>query len=324
MGKELRKVDISFIIPCYGSEDTLCGVCDEIRQKMSERSEKKYEIITVNDCSPDNVWNVMLEMSEERPEVKCINLAKNGGKHAAVMAGLNWASGEYIVLLDDDGQCPLDRLWDLLEPLKNDWDIAIAKYKEKKESRFKRFGSMLNNIMSIHMINKPKDLQLSNFLAFKRFVADEVIKYTSAFPYIDGLLLRTSSKICNVPMEQRERAAGVGNYTLKKSLALFLNGFTAFSVKPLRVADIIGAVSAAGGFLYALAIIIRKLVTPEIAVGYSSLMAVILIIGGIIMLLLGLIGEYVGRIYICLNNSPQYVIREKINIDPDVNNNERS
>ena len=315
-------IDLSFIIPCYGSERTITGVCNEIKSKMLERQEMKYEIIAVNDCSPDNVWSVLKSLAGKHDNVKCINLAKNGGKHAALMSGLKYASGERCVLLDDDGQCPLDKLWDLLEPLNNDWDISIAKYKKKRESKFKQFGSKINNIMAIHMINKPKELQLSNFVAFKRFIADEILKYDNPFPYIDGLLLRSSSKIYNVQMEQRERTDGVGNYTFKKSISLFVNGFTAFSVKPLRVASIAGALSALIGFIFVIYIVTHKIIYPDVPMGYSSIMATLLIIGGIIMAILGLIGEYIGRIYICLNNSPQYVIREKINFDREKNSAE--
>lgn len=304
---------LSFVIPCYRSELTIEGVYKEICQKMSETPDLEYEIIAVNDCSPDNVYDVLKHISETDFKFKVINLAKNSGKHAAVMAGYSVATGDIIINLDDDGQCPMDKLWDLIKPLEEGYDISIAKYPLKKESFFKRFGSKVNAIMAIHMINKPKELQLSNFSALKRFVMSEILKYTNPYPYLDGLFLRSSSKIANVTMEQRERTAGVGNFTLKKSLALWINGFTAFSVKPLRAATVLGVICAFIGFVVGLYMIIQKLIKPEIVAGYTSLIAVILFIGGLLMLMLGLIGEYIGRIYICINNSPQYVIKDTIN-----------
>ncbi len=306
---------ISFVIPCYGSELTLRGVYDEICSKMAERPEVDFEIIAVNDSSPDNVYNVIKEIAAADSRFKGVNLARNGGKHAAVMAGFKYVTGDTIINLDDDGQCPIDRLWDLIEPLNNGYDISMASYPIKKESAFKRFGSMVNALMARYMINKPKELQFSNFSAIKRFVLNEILKYTNPYPYIEGLLLRTSSRIANVVMEQRERAVGTGNYTFKKSLSLWLNGFTAFSVKPLRAATIIGFICAFMGFAFGIITIIRKILNPEILMGYSSLMAVILFIGGLLMMMLGLIGEYIGRIYISINNSPQYVVRETINTD---------
>lgn len=308
-------VNISFVIPCYHSELTIKDVIDEIRCKMMERSDWDYEIIAVNDCSPDNVLLRLKELAENNGKLKVIDLAKNSGKHAAVMAGYSVAKGDVIINLDDDGQCPMDRLWDLIQPLNNGYDISVAKYPVKKQSAFKNFGSKINAIMSHFLIEKPKSLYLSNFSAMRRFVIDEIIRYDKPYPYLEGLMLRTTSKICNVEMEERERTVGIGHFTFKKSLKLWLNGFTAFSVKPLRISTILGVICALIGFVFGIVTIIHKLLNPEILIGYSSTMAVFLFIGGMIMMMLGMIGEYIGRIYICINNSPQYVIREMVNIE---------
>lgn len=306
---------LSFVIPCYHSELTIGSVVEEICSKMSEKPDIDYEIIAVNDSSPDDVLTVLKELAEKDKRVMVVDLAKNVGKHGAEMAGFSFASGDFIVALDDDGQCPMDKLWELIEPLYNGYDISIAKYPIKKQSAFKNFGSKMNALMAQFLIEKPRSLYLSNFSAMKRFVVDEMKKYDKPYPYLDGLMLRTSSKICNVDMEERERAAGVGHYTFKRSLKLWLNGFTAFSVKPLRISAILGLICAFIGFVYGTVTVINKLAHPEIQAGYSSTMAVLLFIGGMIMMMLGMVGEYIGRIYICINNSPQYVIRETINMD---------
>ena len=308
---------ISFCIPCYGSEKTIKYVIDEIVETVGQKSEEyDYEIIAVNDCSPDNVLSVLKEEAQNNSKLKVVDLARNFGKHSAVMAAFSIVSGDYIVCLDDDGQCPTDRLWDLLEPIINGgYDYSMAKYDKKKQSNFKNFGSALNSFMTRVLINKPKDMKFTNFKAMKRFVVDEMLKYNNPYPYIEGLTLRTTRKIALVEMEERERYEGTGNFTLKKSIALWVNGFTAFSVKPLRISTILGMIFASFGFLVGIIVVIRKLVNPAIAMGYSSTMAVLLFIGGIIMLMLGMIGEYIGRIYISLNNSPQFVIREIINED---------
>ena len=307
---------LSFVIPCYGSEKTIEYVINEIKEVVLQRKEYDYEIICVNDASPDNVYSVLHMIADANPKVKIVDFSKNFGKHSAVMAGFSIASGDYIVNLDDDGQCPMDRLWDLVDPLIEDKaDMTMAEYPKKKQSAFKNFGSHVNSLMSIMLINKPKNLQFSNFSVMKSYIVKEILRYENPYPYLEGLILRTTNRILSIKMEERERLSGKGNFTMFKSLALWVNGFTAFSVKPLRVSSLVGILCAIVGFVFGLMTVIRKLMIPTISVGWSSIIAIMLFIGGIIMVMLGLVGEYIGRIYISLNNSPQYVIREKINCD---------
>ena len=232
------------------------------------------------------------------------------------MAGMSKVTGDYIVLMDDDGQCPMDNLWDLIKPLEEGHDVSIAKYPQYKQSIFKSFGTIVNRKMTEIVIGKPKDLSFTNFSAMKRYIVEEIKQYKNPYPYMTGLLLRTTSDIVNVKMEERERISGSTNFTLRKMLNLWINGFTAFSVKPLRISTVIGIITALVGFIYGIYIILHKLfVHSAVLQGYSSTMAIILFIGGIIMMMLGIIGEYIGRIYISINNSPQYVIKEMINME---------
>lgn len=277
---------------------------------MAERSSFDYEIIAVNDCSPDNVFDILKELVNKNPKITVINLARNMGKHAALMAGFSLVRGDEVIVLDDDGQCPMNEMWKLYDALGSEFDVSVASYPHKKQSTFKNFGSALNHLMSRILLSKPKDIQFSNFLIIKRYIIEEMIKYQNPYPYIDGLILRTTRRITCVEMEERERYVGNGNFNLYRSLKLWLNGFTAFSVKPLRIATILGILVAFAGFISSIYIIIKKILNPEMLMGYSSTMAVMLFIGGAVMIMLGLIGEYIGRIYICINNSPQYVIRE--------------
>ena len=312
--KENKK--ISFIIPCYGSEKTVGIVIDEIDKKVKERKEYDYEVVAVNDQSPDNVWNVLKDIAKKNSKVKLINLAKNMNRPGALMAGMSKVTGDYIVLMDDDGQCPMENLWDLIKPLEEGHDVSIAKYPQYKQSLFKSFGTVVNRKMTEVVIGKPKNLSFTNFSAMKSYIVEEITKYKNPYPYMTGLLLRTTSDIVNVEMEERERIEGNTNFTLRKMLNLWINGFTAFSVKPLRISTVIGIITAVIGFIYGLYIIIHKLFVNTVVVpGYSSTMAALLFIGGIIMMMLGIIGEYIGRIYISINNSPQYVIKEMVNMN---------
>lgn len=309
---------LSFIIPCYGSEKTVGIVIKEIDEIVSKNDKYDYEIIAVNDHSPDNVWNVLKEIAKGNNKVKLINLAKNMNRPGALMAGMSKVTGDYIILMDDDGQCPMENLWDLIKPLEEGHDVSIAKYPTYKQSKFKSFGTIVNRKMTEIIMEKPKDLSFTNFSAMKRYIVEEIIKYKNPYPYMTGLLLRTTSDIVNVEMEERERITGNTNFTFKKMLNLWINGFTAFSIKPLRISTVIGAITAALGFIYGLYIIIHKLfVHSAVLEGYSSMMAVLLFIGGIIMMMLGMIGEYIGRIYISINNSPQYVIKETVNMNKE-------
>lgn len=307
---------ISFVIPCYGSEKTIKSVVDEIIFEMDKNKKYAYEIIAVNDYSPDNVWTVLKDIASRNRHVKLIHLAKNMSRHGALMAGFSKVSGDFVCVLDDDGQCPMNNFWKMMKEIENGHDVVAAKYTEYKQKPWKSFGTLVNRKMTEMMMGKPKNIFFSNFGIMKRYVVDEIIKYKNPYPYVTGLVLRTTKDIVNVEMEERKRLAGDSNFTLKKCLDLWMNGFTAFSIKPLRISSILGAICAGFGFIYGLILIIIKICNPEaIDPGYSSIVALLLFIGGMIMLMLGMIGEYLGRIYISINNSPQYVIKEEVNFE---------
>lgn len=306
---------ISFVIPCYKSEYSIKNVVEEIVLQFRDKLDYDYEIILVNDASPDDLQNVIKEICKKSKRVKYISLCKNFGQHGAIMAGFRFTKGKYVVTLDDDGQCPTNEIFRMIELLESNHDIVIAKFDEKKQSILKNIGSKVNDIMASILIDKPRDLKFSSFCAYKDFVIKEIIKYQNSYPYIQGLALRVTNNIVNLEMEHRERQAGESTYNLKKLISMWLNGFTAFSVKPLRIATVIGSGLAFLGFLYAVYTVINKIINPNILIGWSSIMAVLLIVSGVILFMLGLIGEYIGRIYISINSAPQYVIRESVNIE---------
>ncbi len=310
---------ISFVIPCYNSQKTILEVIKEITDVMQTNYEFTFEIILISDNSPDDVFNVIKEESRNKFHIKGIELAKNFGQHAALIAGYNHSTGDIVVSLDDDGQTPANEVFKLIDKLNEGYDVVYASYRDKRHNYFRNLGSKLNDLMAECLISKPKNLKVSSFFCAKKFVIDEMKKYDKAYPYLLGLVLRTTQNVCDVDVIHRERFAGKSNYSIKKLVGLWLNGFTAFSIKPLRIATFFGIITAFSGFVFGLYTIINKVLHPQILAGYSSTMAAILFIGGMIMLMLGLLGEYIGRIYICINNSPQYVIREMINIEEKKN-----
>lgn len=314
---------ISFVIPCYNSEKTVEGVVGRIDQVMiRDFPTDEYEVILVNDCSKDHTKETIFALHDKKTYVKAIDLAKNVGQHGALMAGLNHAKGDYVVTLDDDGQTPIENLKLLMEKIFEGYDVASAKYIARHQgSVFRKFGTFVNRKMTRRLIGGPEGIRLSAYLVLRSFVVAEICKYKNPYPYITGLVVRTTHNIANVEMEQDARVVGESGYTIKKLLGLWLNGFTAFSVKPLRVATMLGLVSSFAGAIFAIITIIRRIVLPNIQVGWSSLAVLILIIGGLILFVLGILGEYVGRIYMCMNNAPQYIVREETLDEKDNNTN---
>lgn len=309
-------IKLSFVIPCYRSENTVINVVEEIETTLKLRPEYDYEIILVNDCSPDNVWEVITKRVSVDDKVIGICLAKNFGQHSALMAGYNNVSGDLVISLDDDGQTPVSDVFKLIDELDNGkYDIVYATYPESHRSLFRRLGSSFTRKVTDYLFDIPSNKkEASSFYVAKRFIIEEIIKYKNAFPFLSGLVLRTSRNYGFVTLERRERLSGKSGYSLRKLIGVWLNGLTSFSVKPLKFGTQFGFIFAFLGFVFAVYTIIRKLfINPEIQAGWSSTISVIMITGGVIMMMLGLIGEYIGRIYICINSSPQYVIKEIVN-----------
>ena len=303
---------ISFVIPCYRSEKTLADVVEEIKTTMATIGHE-FEIILVNDCSPDKTYEVIKQLVAENKNILGLDLAKNFGQHCALMAGMRHSTGDVVVCLDDDGQTPADEVGKLLDKLDEGYDVCYASYGKKQHSGFRNFGSKVNELMTRIMLGKPKELKVSSYFAAKRFVVDDMLRYEQSYAYVIGLVLRATKNVANVEVNHRARSVGESGYTLAKLFSLWFNGFTAFSIKPLRIATAIGCFCAGTGFLYGIYTIIKKFILMnDVQAGFSALMSVLVFMGGMVMLMLGLIGEYIGRIYICMNNSPQYVIREKV------------
>lgn len=306
---------LSYVIPCYRSMQTIASVVEEIQQTMDGRREFTYEIILVNDGSPDDLWSVLCGIAKKKPNVICVDLAKNFGQYAALMAGYHYTTGDIVISLDDDGQNPADEAMKLVAKVNEGYDVVYARYKQNMESAFRRFGSWVNHKMEEYLIGKPKGIATQSFFAAKRFVIEEMLKYSHAYPYIDGLVFRSTRNVADVEVIHRSRTIGSTGYTFSKLIGMWLNGFTAFSVKPLRIATVVGALCAFSGFIFGLRTVIAKIQNADSPAGYTTIVALLLLIGGIVMLMLGLIGEYIGRIYICINQSPQYVIRETVNLE---------
>ena len=302
---------LSFVIPCYRSENTIETVVQEICDTVATRSGIDYEIVLVNDCSPDGVWLVIKRLAANDNHIKGICLAKNFGQHCALMAGYGQATGDYVISLDDDGQTPASESFKLVDKLEEGFDVVYGYYEHSAQHLFRRFGTWVNKKMAEAIIGQPKTLRTTSFFIMRKIIVEEIVRYPHPFAYISGLVFRATKNLGNVEVQHRRRIEGESGYTIAGLIGLWINGFTAFSVKPLRAATFIGLLCALVGFVAGLYVVYQKFLNPEIPVGYTSMLATLLFVGGMIMLLLGLIGEYVGRIYISINQSPQYVVRER-------------
>ncbi|MDP6503279.1 MAG: glycosyltransferase family 2 protein [Planctomycetota bacterium] len=301
---------ISVVIPVYNSEECLPELLQKLTEALTGISDD-YEIILVNDCSPDNSWETMIALSDQYDCMKCINLRRNFGQDCAIMAGLHHATKQVITIMDDDLQHNPDDIVKLVEVLGNKYDVCYACFKNKKQSLFKNFGSWFNGKFAEITLGKPAHIYLSPFKVIRREVIEDMIKYDGPYPYIDGLIFRTTRNITQIELEHHARYMGEGNFTLLRSLSVWARVVTTFSVKPLRMAILLGLTSSGIGFIMALYFICKRLWGDEvIPYGWASTFVTILFLGGIQLMTLGVIGEYVGRTFIQNNREPQFIIRE--------------
>ena len=355
---------LSVVIPVYNSQYSIENVVNRVAEVIAYLEDiSSYEIILVNDASNDNSLEVCKEVCSKNKNIKLIALSKNFGQHNALMAGFGYVSGDYTVAIDDD----LEKSPEDIKLLKNEletnsYDVVYGIPSQKESSIYRKMVTYLNEIMATSLINKPKGIRTSSFFIAKKFVINEMLKYDNAFPYIHGLIFRVTRNIGNISVVNNKREIGKSNYTLSKLISLWFNGFTNYSVKPLRISALLGTIFAVTSFLYMvyiiidkkiilflhkmlitairdeiagrfrdvgeyvrvgshvapapehINIIIDKIINTQRQLGWTSLMAVVMFFGGVQLISLGLVGEYIGRIFLCINKTPQYVIRETYNL----------
>ena len=303
----------SIVIPCYNSSHTIRSVLEETSQEMTSLGMVPFEFILAEDCSPDGGATLaeLKSLADDYPYVKVVELAKNSGQHNASMAALNYASGDIIISMDDDGQTHCSQLSKLFNKLDEGYDLVFGYYEDKKHSGFRNFGSWVNYETVRLLIGKPRDMKTSSFWVIRKYVRDYIVQYKSQYTHLQGLFLRTvaTNKIASVPVEHFERAYGNSNYTMKKLVGLWSN-IMGFSTVPLKIAQRVGAFMSALGIIGAIYIFIRKLLYPATAMGWSSMMVALFFFSGMIIFFLGIIGEYIGRMFQNLSSAPQFVVRE--------------
>lgn len=306
---------LSIVVPVYNSANILPVLVDRIGAAVRPEVGELYEIVLINDASEDNSWTVIGKLAQENRAVKGLCLRRNAGQHNAIMAGLNHAQGDVVVVMDDDLQHAPEDIPLLYSKVKEGYDVCFARFREMHHAWWKRLGSAFNDLAARVLLKKPRDIYLSPFKAFSGAIRAEVIRYTGPFAYLDGLILMNTGSMTCVDVMHHDRKEGRSHYTFAKSVNLWTKMATSFSVLPLRVAGIAGLLMAFCGFaVAAMAVVLKLFSSVAIPVGWTSLIVVVLVIGGVQLFALGMIGEYLGRAYVRLNNVPQYSIREKVNL----------
>lgn len=299
---------LSVVVPVYNGAES---VGELVALLSGLKVDGGMEIILVNDCSPDNSLSVCHSLMEttEIPLV-VVNLSRNFGEHNAVMAGYSVARGDYIINMDDDLQNPPEEVLNLLNYTReNGFDVVYTRYAAKEHESWRNLGSRFTNWCADHLLDKPKGLYLSSFRCVSAFVAKEVLTHTGPFPYVDGLIMQVTQNIGSLTVEHLPRKTGQSNYTLARLMRLFLSMFLNFSVIPLRFATAFGSLIALVGIL-AFGYVFLEALFSDTPQGWASIMAALLLLSGVQLIMLGVIGEYLGRMFLTTNQRPQFVVRD--------------
>lgn len=298
---------LSIVIPVYNSEDTIEPLIEKIAALDIAND---LEIILVNDGSKDGSSDICRRLVEtSKIPITLAELSRNFGEHNAVLAGLRLAKGAYIIIMDDDFQNPPGEVVNLLEHAERTHaDVVYTYYDKKQHSWWRNLGSRLTNWMADLTLDKPRGIYLSSFKCLNQFIAGQVTRYTGPYPYLDGLIFQVSQRIETIRVEHHARNSGESGYTFRKLVRLWLSMFINFSVVPLRVATIVGILVAVLGLIAAVFVVLEALFLKPTS-GWGSLMAGLLVFSGVQLFMIGLMGEYVGRIFLTTNGKPQTVVR---------------
>jgi polyisoprenyl-phosphate glycosyltransferase len=303
----MNSPEISIVIPVYNS----AGIISTLHSKITTALDKiPYEIIYINDCSSDDSWQKIKDLTHETKNITGLNLRKNSGQDNALLAGLRVSKGNYAIIMDDDLQHNPEDIIKLYDVCSRGFDVCYANFTKKKQSGLKNKGSDLNGKMAELLIQKPKEIYLSAFKIINRSIINEIIKFSGPYPYIDGIILTITSNITQINLMHSERLSGKSNYTILKSFSVFMKLFTGFSVLPLRIATITGCIATFTGFCLLLKYLYDYFIAKNFIEGWTTVVVLIIFFSGLILITLGIVGEYIGRMYLAINHKPQYSISE--------------
>ena len=303
-------VAISVIVPVYNSEPSLSDLNNRLVSVLKNLVEDKFEIIFVNDGSTDSSWSILKQFAANQNNIVAINLTRNFGQHNALMCGFKLARGSYIITIDDDLQIPPEEMVKLFQAIQEGHDVVYGIYGKKEHSIFRNFGSKLIQFVFRKTFNV--DFEISAFRIMTKQIVEKMLSYEKSFSFIDGLIVWHSTCIHNISVAHNPRQYGISGYSLKKLLILALNMLTNFSIVPLQIASLSGIVFAFSGFFLGFFFLLKKLIYDIPVSGFTSTVVILTIFSGVQLLTVGILGEYIGRIHINVNNRPQYAIRDVV------------
>lgn len=301
-------MQISVVIPVYNSERTIAPLVDRLQTCLSGRL---VEIILINDGSSDRSETVCEQIEDRFANVQFISLRRNFGEFNAVLCGLAHSKGAYVVIIDDDFQNPPESILTLVQTAEvGQYDVVYSRYARKQHHWFRNVGSWLVNTLTTYSIDKPRDLYLSSFKLIRQEIVQEIIRYQGPYPYIDGLIFRTTRNVGSVEVPHNIRLDGHSNYTIHKLISLFLNVFIGYSLWPIRVFTVLGAALFGLGFLSGILFGISWLLNGITLAGWGIVTWAIVTGLGIQLLFLGVLGEYLGKLFMAHSGLPAYVIKK--------------
>jgi glycosyltransferase involved in cell wall biosynthesis len=306
----MRPYSLSVVIPVYRGAQSIGALVEALAKLQIPGG---HEIILVNDGSPDDSGEVCRALvARTDVPVTLVELSRNFGEHNAVMAGLRHARGDHVITMDDDLQNPISEVVKLHDHARSgDWDVVYTYYETKRHAAWRNLGSRFANQVADWLLDKPRGLYLSSFRCMSAFVVQQVVRYEGPFPYIDGLVLQATQRIGRIAVEHLPRTLGESNYTMRRLVRLWLNLFVNFSAMPLRVATVTGAAFTVIGVIGA-ALVVAEALLGDTPPGWASLMAATLLLSGVQLVLLGVLGEYLGRLFLTVNRKPQAIVREVV------------
>lgn len=301
-------VGLSIVVPVYRGAATIGSLVSEL---SALRPAGDLEIILVNDGSPDNSGDVCRELVRQATvPLTYVEHARNFGEHNAVMTGLRHARGAYVITMDDDLQNPPEEVIRLYDHARQgNWDVVYTRYAVKQHARWRNLGSRFANAVADWLLDKPKGLYLSSFRCMSALVVRSVTRYRGPYPYVDGLIMQVTQRIDSIEVRHLPRTEGRSNYNFVRLVRLWLNLATSFSLAPLRLAIYAGVFMALLGAAGAIATIAEVLIWHDTPSGWASTMTVLLLVGGVQSMILGVLGEYVGRTFLSANGKPQGTVR---------------
>ena len=305
---------ISIVIPCYYSEKTIGKEVEAVMEQFNMHDKYECEFVLVNDGSKDGTFEVIKELCRKYPKVKGVNLTRGFGQHNAQMAGLNYVTGKYIMGMDDDMQTHPSQVFKLIKKIEEGYDVVYGEYPKSKNGFFKQLSSRFNRFTSRIMLDMPKEIVATNFWIITDKVRDEVIKYSSFNPVLDAIFYQVTHNFGRVEVEHFVRESGKSGYTFRKLVRLWLSYWN-YSVVPLRLSFFIGAVSASFGLIVTIWTVYTRFTDPEVPMGWASTICLTTLLFGAVLMVLGVVGEYLGKAILILNKTPQYIVRDEINTD---------